>query len=895
VTLLRPFRALYRGIFRRAEIERDMHEEMAAHLDRAVERLKRRGLSDAVAREAARREFGNVAFLQEQARDVRGGQWIETLLRDVRFAFRYFARTPLTAITLVLVLALGIGVNSALFSILQALMLRPAPAMPADDALVRIRGTTFSRTAGSLQSRGLSMLEIEDLATRTSTFKAVAAYATDELVFDASDGTDPRVVRGHFVTPNFFSTIGVRPVLGPGLPIGPTGDAPGRELAVVIGHRLWEQIGGDSAAIGRVVRLNNVPVRIVGVAPPGFQGPVIESGNPVFWMLVAARAPLTRSTSHALASRDSALFDAVGRLTPGTRVEQANAVVRVVATGWAPTQKQPDENVEHSSDVVGLRGFTEVTNRGEVALVIALVGTGGLLVLLVVCTNVSALLVGAAVARRREVAIRLSLGASRPRLIRQLLTETSLIALAGGALGLTLYWWIIRLVVWLVGDIPIGPDLGTVAFTAVAALGTGIVFGLSPALHATRLDVATALKSSGGGVSSRSRLQRGFIVAQIVLTQPLLVGIAMVIGVVTGEATGHVRNALNEQIIHVQFGMYGGAGSRAERVGRVAEVMERVGGLPGVEQVIPQAAAFDIGDWRVHRADRGSGPRAQETVTAHLEGAAPGYFAFQNIRMARGRDLVAADTAGKEMAVVIDSDLARGFWGGEDPIGKRLEMTSRRYKEEQRAAVVVGVFDTTSAPFRGAGRVYTADGSRWRKDVYLVRTRGPGAIVIPAIRQLTRTELPDVPIYGNGVATLAQLDLIERSEVMQISAGATAGGLVALLLASIGLYGVVALAVRQRHREIGVRVALGARPQQVIGMFFLSGVRLSMVGIVLGLPLSVLALYLLASQFAESMPLNMPIVGLAIALTVVAVASLASWIPARRAAVVDPLVAMRAE
>ena len=895
MNLLRPIRPIYRAVFRRDRAERDMHEEMNAHLERAVERLRARGLSEGDARALARRDFGNVAYLQEEARDVRGGRWLETLGRDVRFAFRYFARTPLTAATLVLVLALGIGVNSALFSILQALLLRPAPAVPTDDALVRIRGTTFQRTEGSLQSRGLSLLEVNDLATRTGTFAAVAGYATDELVFDAGDGSDPRVVRGHFVTPNFFATLGVRPTLGPGLPVGRTDDAPGAELAVMIGHRLWEQIGGDSSSIGRVVRLNNMPVRIVGVAPPGFQGPVIESGNPQFWMLVAARAPLTRSTGHALASRDSALFDAIGRLTPGTTVEQATAVVRVVSTAWTP-EKKPDENADHSSDVVALRGFTEVTNEGETAMVIALVGIGGLLVLLVVCTNVSALLVGAAVARRREVAIRLSLGASRGRIIRQLLTETSLVALAGGALGLTLYWWIIKLVVWLLGEVPIGPDLGTVAFTAFAALGTGVVFGLSPALHATRLDVATALKSSGGGTSSRSRLQRGFIVAQIVLTQPLLVGIAMVIGVVMGEASGQTRSSLKERVIHIQFGMYGGAGSRSERVERVAGVMERVAGLPGVDEVMPQSTAFDIGDWRVHSADRGTGPRAQETVRAHLEGAAPGYLTFQGLRVVRGRDLLPADTLGRGMmAVVVASDFARSFWGAEDPIGRRLEMTSRRFTNEMRAAVVVGVFDTTGAPLRGAGRVYTADGSRWRKDVYLVRTRGPGTAVIPAIRQLTRTELPDVPIYGNGIATLAQLDRIERNEVMQISAGATAGGLVALLLASIGLYGVVALAVRQRHREIGVRVALGARPQQVIRMFFVSGVRLSMLGTLLGLPLSVVALYVIASQFAESMPLNMPLVGAAIAVSVIGVASLASWIPARRAAVVDPLVAMRAE
>ena len=872
-----------------------MLEEMGAHLDQAVVRLQRRGLSAAEARLAARREFGNVAYLQEEARDARGGQSVENLLRDVRFAFRYFARTPLTAVTLVLVLALGIGVNSALFSVLQALMFRPAPAVPADDALVRIRGTTFTRADGRLQSRGLSMPEIVDLATRTGTFAAVAGYATEQVAFDPGDGGEPRALRGQFVTPNLFAAIGVRPVMGPGLPVGRTDDAPGTELAVVLGHRLWEQLGGDSAVIGRVVRMNNVPVRVVGVMPPGFQGPVLESNQREFWMPIAARAPLTRSIGDALTSRDSALFDAVARLTPGTTHEQANAVVSVVASGWAPDDRQPDDTQVYSSDVVPLRGFTEVSSDGEVATIIALVGTGGLLVLLVVCTNVSALLLGAAVARRREVAIRLSLGASRSRIVRQLLTETSLITLAGGALGLTLYWWIIKLVVWYLGEVPIGPDLGTVAFTALIALGTGIVFGLSPALHATRIDVSSALKSAGGGSSSRSRLQRAFIVAQIVLTQPLLVGIAMVLGIMMSEAKIEGESSIRERIIHVQFSLYGGAGSRAERVERVARVLEKVAALPGVEQVVPQSAAFDAPDWRVHAADRGSGPRAHEAVRAPLEGAAPGYLGFQGLRMLRGRDLIPADTIGRPMAVVVESDLARSFWGTEDPVGKRLVMTSRWYKQEPRVAVVVGVVDTTGSPLRGAGRVYTADGSRWRDETFLVRTRGPGNAMIATIRQITRADLPDIPMSPNSVATLAQLDRIERNEVMQIGAGVTVGGLVALLLASIGLYGVVALAVRQRHREIGVRVALGARPQQVSRMFFLSGVRLSVLGVVLGLPLSVVALYAIASQFAESIPLDMPLVGAAIAVAVVAVAALASWIPARRAAGVDPLVAMRSE
>ena len=906
--MMSALRARVRAIVRRGTVDREMRDEMALHLEQATERLMRRGLNEAEARDAARREFGNVAVLQEEGRDVRGGRWIEMLVSDVRFAMRHFSRTPLTAITLILVLALGIGVNSALFSLVQVLTMRPAPGVPADDALVRIRGTSLTRSEGKLEGRHLSMPEVNDLATRRETFAAVASYSSEEVMLDLGDGSDPKAMTGHFVSPNFFATLGIRTALGPGLPAGQTDDAPGAELVVVIAHSLWEQIGGDTAIIGRVVRVNDVPVRIVGVAPPAFQGAAFDSGMPLLFLPMPARAAILQSTAHALVSRDSTFLDVFARLAPNATLEQGNAVVKVVATAWVPGKVEPGEPAVISSDVVPLRGLTDVGSDSERLAIIALMGTGALLILLVACTNVSALLVGAAVARRREIAIRLSLGASRLRVIRQLVTETSLIALAGGALGLTLYWWITRLIAWAFLDGGIGPDLGTVGFTAFVALGTGIIFGLSPALHATRLDVSSALKDAGGGTTSRSRLQRFFIVAQIVLTQPLLVAIAMVVGIILSELGGRVDNPLTTNIVRVEFGTYGGVGSREQKLARIADVMQAVSRLPSVETVVPQSRGFDVADVRVHTADRGAGPRAQETVRAHIEGTAPGYFAFQDIPMRRGRELIASDTAGREMAIVIDSDLARSFWGVGDPIGRRLEMTSLRDRKGTiltpvergrvdavgpRTGVVVGVFDTTGAPLRGAGRIYTAAGAQWSKDTYLIRTRGNGTAVIPTIRQLVRTTIPDIPIYGNGLATLEQLDRIERKDVLQLSAGATGAGLLALVLASIGLYGVVALSVRQRHREIGVRVALGARPRQVIRLFFMTGVRLSALGVILGLPLSVVALNLIATSFADVVPLNMPLVGVAIAVVVIAVAALASWIPARRAARVDPLVAIR--
>ena len=887
--------AWLRTVFRRSAVDAEMQEEMAGHLERATERLMTRGLTRAEARHAARREFGNVGVLQEEARDARGTRWIETLTSDVRYALRHFSRMPLTAITLILVLALGIGVNAALFSILQSLTTRPAPGVSDDPSLVRIRGTSFSRTNGELSGRELSMLEVNDLASRRETFSTVAVYARNELMLDAGDGSDSRAMTGNFVSPNYFSTLGVKTILGPGLPATQASDAPGAELAAVISYTLWKRLGSDSAAIGRIVRVNDIPVRVVGVTPSGFQGAAFDSGLPHLFIPLAARATILQTTPSALASRDSTILEAFGRLAPNVSVAQATAIVRVVAASWLPNTREAGEPEIIAGDVVRLRGITDV--GGDDVILIALLATGAILILLVACTNVSALLVGAAVARRREIAIRLSLGASRLRVVRQLLTETALIALAGGALGLTLYWWITKAIAWMYVEIGIGPDFATVGFTAFVALGTGIVFGLSPALHATGLDVASVLKNEGGGTTSRSRLQRMFIVAQIVLTQPLLVGVAMVIGVTIEEMGPRIENPLTSRIVKAEFSSLGGAGTREQKRARIAEVMKQVAEIPGVEAIVPQSRGFDVVDVRVHASDRGGGRRAEEAVRMPIDGTPPGYFAFQNIPMIRGRELLASDTLGGDMPLVIDSELAASFWGSVDPIGRRVQLTSvQGGNAGLTTGIVVGVFDTAAAPIRGEGRIYTASGARWSRDTYLIRTRGPGAAIIPQIRRLARASIPDIPIYSDGLATLEQGNQAERTQMLQVSGIATGGGMLALLLASIGLYGVVGLAVRQRHREIGVRVALGARPGQVIATFFFSGVRLGALGVLLGLPLSTVALYLIASNFAgNNLPVNLPLAGLAIAVAVIGEAAFASYVPARRAARVDPLAAIRVD
>ena len=896
--MLQRVRSRLRALFRRGALEREMRDEIAAHLAQATERLLARGLTDAEARDAARREFGNVAVLQEEARDARGARWIESLTADVRYATRHFSRTPITAITLVLVLALGIGVNSLIFSVLQSVILRAPPGVKVDASLVRVRGTQVIREKGLRIARQFSGPELDAIAAHRDVFASVAIWASAQLMFSVGDSVGPRALRGHFVSPNYFSTLGVRPVLGPGLP-SVKAEVPGSELAVVLAYPVWERFGADSSITGRTVRVNGIEVRVVGVAPRNFQGPY---GGPdagvSLWMPLAARAQIVRGSPFALASRDSAFLEAVARLTPTTSRQQATSVARVVATQAAPEQREliAGTKPEYSTEIVKLSGAGELDIASLLGFTLAVIGA--LLILLITCTNVSALLVGAGVARQREIAIRLSLGASRHRIVRQLVTESTLIASAGGALGLATYWTIFRWLSWQYGAMPIYPDLVTVGFTALIALGTGIVFGMSPALHATRLDVSSALKNAGGsGSTSRSRLQRAFIVAQICLTQPLLIGLVMVFGIARTEFGNYrVDDPLADRLIQIHFnaGNDGHARQLNAKQQRIREVMDRVAQLPGVERVSPQAADFAYADFRVPASDRGNGPRASEAVRAQLSYAPPGYLALRSIPVIRGRDLVAADTLGSEWPVVIGNDLARAFWGADDPIGRRLEVPAGT-GGPGFSAVVVGMFDTTHAATRGTVRMYTAHEQFWWKNLYLIRTRGSGNSIIPSVRQILHTSLPDVQVYD--LRTVGQIGREDRRDIVMVSSMAAGGGALALLLASIGLYGVVALSVRQRNREIGIRVALGARPRQVIAMFFASGLRLSVLGLVLGLPLTVAAMYAIVSRVAVRYLDTSWLVGggVVIAALVIAVASLATWIPARRAAGVDPLTAIRVE
>jgi putative ABC transport system permease protein len=833
-----------------------------------------------------------VTVTKEDARDARGARWVEALAGDLRFAFRYFGRNKLTVAIIVSVFALGIGANTALVTALQSQFQRPGPAVP-DDGQVWILGQERPTPTAGWRYRSFSYAELRELAARRETFTHVAGWIAHDVVLNPGDSIGPRGVRAHFVTPNFFTTLGVPLVAGTGL----THDAGSRttddvRLEAVMSFAMAERLYGNPAnAVGQRILVNDVSVHVVGLAPPTFQGAQRHMDRTALWIPISARADIARVPSRWLT--DHPVLEAFGRLAPGVSEKQAAASAQLILARTLP-DSAARVGMARSALVISLHSMAPGPETYEALLIFSLLGFVGLLLLLVTCTNVSSLMVAAAVARRHEIAVRLSLGASRARIMRQLLTETTLLAVAGGALGLTVCWWLLMLGTQGDGTIDgdkVMPDVYTLAATMAIAIGTGLLFGLSPALHATRTGVGNALRDSGGGASRRSRLQRGFVVAQIVLSQPLLVLLGVALSVVLGEYHP-IRPDVSQRVTTVTFRPLRETGAAGQRREAVDSLIPRIAAHPEVAGVVPEAGWFDTRGFV--RPSRDTAPAKERAyVTLTLEGAAPGWFALLDVPIILGRDVALADTAERRWPVVIGSDLARMLWGDAHPIGQTLSSPGRRDSVD---LVVVGVYDAAYATTRDAQqmRVFTTHGKEWRHDALLVRTRGAAEPFMGELRRLIRDRAPGLPVTS--MMTIAQRDETERRDTLVVSALVGAGGGLALLLASLGLYGVISLAVRQRTREIGIRIALGAKPVRVAQMFLASGVRLGALALLIGLPLSMVMLKLMLSSAELLAPkVNSWFIGAGVAVSLLAVAAAATWIPARRASLVDPASTLRIE
>ena len=869
-----------------------MQDEMELHLARSTERLMKRGLDAKAARHAARREFGNVDLLQEQSRDARGARWIESVLADFRFGLRHFARTPFTTLTIIGLLALGIGLNSALFTLIYSMVVMPPPGIERAESLVRIRGLDHNRGAGRTLGREFSYPEYRDYAAQSNLFSAVAAWTSEDVVITAGENLQSGAAT--YVTPGYFEVMGVRPIRGAGLPVASSDEAAPNPVGV-ISHTLWDRyFSFASDVIGRTINVNDVAVTIVGVAPRGFLGARVGGSAMRVWLPLNARPLLQHTSAAALASHDSALLSLAARMRAGVEPAAALPTVQGIAARAAQQGTRRASNSAISTDIVELRSNNYYPPSGEKPNVFAQTSALmiPLIVLLIPCTSVSALLAGLAIRRRREIAVRLSLGAGRKRVIRQLINESVLVSLAAGTLGLFIIWALVQVLAARFPGIHLALHWPAIAFTFVIAIGSGVMFGLSPALNATRVDVAEVLKDAANAVAStRSRLQSKLVVAQIALTQPLLLLVGYLLLNMVNDMRQLPERTLDDRILLVSFNTDPRSAEDEQRRERTLEsLQQRFAVVPGVIGAVSQSDDRGYARVYVHPQDRVQGIDYQESFGMHLQGAASGYFELMGYPFLRGRAFTDAERT-TESALVIRSDLARALFGNADPIGRRLIQVTG--STAVTAFVIAGVVDERHAGGSGDGDPQVFVPNMNRVGSILVRTEGPAELVAPVIRAVANREAALLPVTS--ARTLQSIHDGERAVVNRVFAGALTGGALALLLCAIGLYAMVSFAVNQRTREIGIRTALGANEKQVVGMFFYSGLRLTGIGLLIGLTVSAVVVRIATLARGDAMDPRILVIALAVAAAVLIIATLATWVPARRAVQVDPLGMLRTE
>jgi predicted permease len=812
---------------------------------------------------------------------------MDALLHDLRYALRSFRKSPGFTLVAICTLALGIGATTAIFSVVNGVLLRPLPyANPTSLVMLWNRWQGWPAT-------WLSQPEYWDFSEQTHSFDGIAAFTngTENLTGDGN----PERVRAGLVTANAFPLLGVQPALG--RVFVAEEDRPGSGVAV-ISDGLWRRrFGADPAIVGRSILLNDSSVTVLGVMPPGFQLPLDFTGQPMdLWRPLA----LNRDSA-AVAGRGNHGLNAFARLKPGVTVAAANADVGVIATRMTELYPQ-EEPTGFGSFIVSVS--QQVMGDVRPALLLLLGATG--FVLLVACANVANLLLARSEVRQREVAVRTALGAGRGRLVRQMLTESVVLALAGGALGLLLADWGLHA---LLASAPTGiPRLGEVgmdgrvlAFALIASIGTGILFGLAPALHLAVRDLHLVLKSSGRGSTAggaRRRVRHALVVSEIAVAFVLVIGGALLIqSFVRLRAVDAGFNPAN--VLTMQISLSPSRYVSSDRVHAFYRTLiDRTRALPGVQSAgAIRALPMDgvIGDWGF--TVEGSPLSPGTHMAGDWQVVSPGYFRTMQVPLEHGRLFTDADGADAPGAILMNEALARRAFPDGDAIGRRVRMGGER---DWRTVVgIVGNvrqrgLDADIRPELYLPHAQFPKGERSAlRDMYLViRTAHDPAAITSAVRREVHALDPTVPI-----ASVRTMDTVvgswaaERRLSMSVL---TILAAVALALAAVGTYGVMSYAVAQRTQEIGLRVALGAQPGDVVRLVVRQGAGLALAGVGIGL-VAAFALTRFMHNMLYQVGATDPATFAGIAVLLAGTALVATYIPARRATRVNPVIAMRAD
>jgi predicted permease len=927
---MRPEHWLYtiplrlRSLFQRRQADQELDEELRDHIERKTEEYVAKGLAPKEARRQVLLEMGGVEKRKEECREVRRVRWLQDLLQDLRFGLRMLRKSPGFTAVAVLTLILGIGANTAIFSLIDAVLLRSLPAKNPQQLVLfqwdsNKRPPMFNETGWRVRY-SFSYPEFEAFRSQKQVVSGIFAFAP--LGMSGGNTTvgvndQPTLADGMMVTGEYFSTLGVTPLLGRGLT--EADESPGAPRVTVLSYAYWtRRFARDPSIVGKGIVLNGIPFTVVGVTPANFYG-ISVGTEPDLWIPFDDKPNMRpwsttpNGSSSVYTARNWLSLNIMGRLKPGLTKAQAQSALDAIFHQFVTAEWHPgkDSDVPHFMLAPGNQGLPVFQQNFGRSLYVLMIAVG--LILLIACANIATLLLARSTTRKKEMSVRLALGASRWRLSRQLLTESVLMSILGGLLGLLFADWGTHALIALISHANYGiialnaldasVDSRVLLFMFVVAVLTGTLFGLAPAQRASRVDLASAMKESATNVSDardKHRLGKSLIVAQVAASLVLMIGAGLFVRTLVNYENHNFgfdqRNLLTFGLDPTRAGYHD-----AHLVDLYSQLLNRIQALPGVRSATlisfaPFSTWSNGDDVGIEDGAQALGDAAPSDVGVIWQPVGPDFSRTMGIPITLGRGIRRTDTAASPQVAVVDETFARRFFPRQSPIGHRFSLTNKyNPKDSYEIVGICGAAELTSPGAELMPKAYMSY-AQFPKDLgemfFEVRSEGAPATVISELRDAvhqTDASLPLIDLKTQTEETSEAL-IFERL----FARLTTVFGLLALILAMIGLYGTMAYSVTRKTHEIGIRMALGANPSNVLSMVIRQGITLTLIGVAIGIVAALGVTRLISSMIFGVTPYD-PATFAIVAAVLVTVAFLACYIPARRAMKVDPMVALRYE
>jgi putative ABC transport system permease protein len=906
--MLHQIASIFRFLFRRPRIERDLDAELGYHLDRLIEQNVAKGMSPDNARRQALLTVGGIQPAKEECRDARRGSLVEAFLQDIRYGVRVLGKNPGFTAAAVLTLALGIGANTAIFQLLDAVRMRLLPVRDPQQ-LVEVRFPPNTGRSGRFNSPRpiLTNPQWEQIRAPHEPFSSIFAWSTRR--FNLAPHGEGRYIEGLWVGGEFFETLGVQALRGRLLTAADDRRGCGAPAAV-LSYPFWQrEYGGSDTAIGGKLTLYGHPFEIIGVTPPSFFG--VEVGRTFDVAIPLCSEPLIAGADSVLDNRQTWWLASMGRLKPGWSAERATAWLRTISprifqvtlpNGYRPETTKAYLELKLAAYPAG-DGVSSLRSQYVNPLWL-LLGLAAL-VLLIACANLANLMLARASAREREMAVRLALGAARGRLVRQLLAESLLLAAAGATLGFVLAQNLSRALISFLSTgnnplfVDLAPDWRVLGFTAGLAIFTCVVFGLTPALRATVTEPGSVMKGSGRGLTAnrdRFSLRRILVVSQVALSLVLLVGALLFVRSLRNLMTTEL-GFRQDNMLSVNMDIERANLSPERRREFHRDLLQRIRQTPGVASAAETMIVPMSGDgWNDNVGIQGHSPNERGKLVSNFTRISGGYFQAMGTPLLAGRDFSSEDTTASPQVAIVNESFAREFLKGANPVGVTFSVEGDPSKPEPKYLIVGLVKDSKYRNVReDFGPIsYLASSQEEEPDkgaLFVIRSQGPLEAMIPTIKRTFMEYDPEIKLNLRIMKSQVR-DTLLQERLMATLSGFF--GLLAAILATIGLYGVISYMVARRRNEIGIRIALGADRGAVIGLVLREATLLLAVGLAIGTAVSAATGSIARSMLYGLQPHDPVTIAMAAAI-LGTVAVVASYLPARRAASLDPVTALRDE